>query len=199
MQASLSQLERLAGLVTDRSNQPVTVNSVAKLRPITAAELGRIPEIDVSEEGTTIYVQYGVDLERRSELHRRPWRTAEDWAPEIKLWSQFVRDGGQAFGVFDGGRMVGFAVLRTGLQSDTAQLAGLYVDRAWRRHGLASSLVGAAVDAAVASGDAYLYVSAVPSESAVGFYLSRGFEPLGTPHPELFEREPEDVHMRLTL
>jgi ribosomal protein S18 acetylase RimI-like enzyme len=172
---------------------------VPELRSITAAELGRISEIDVSEEGTTVYVQHGMNLEPLSEPHRRLQRTADDWAPEINLWSRFVLDGGQAFGVFESGRMVGFAVLRTGLGSDTAQLAGLYVDRAWRRQGLASSLVAAAVDAAVAAGEAHLYVSAVPSGSAVGFYLSRGFEPLGTPHPELFEREPEDVHMSLTF
>ena len=170
-----------------------------ELRPITATELGRIPEIDVSEEETTIYVQHGVSLERRSEPYRRLQRTAEDWVQEIDLWSQFVRAGGRAFGIFDAGRMIGFAVLRTGLEADTAQLAGLYVDRTWRRRGLASSLVAAVVGASVASGAGYLYVSAVPSGSAVGFYLSRGFEPLGAPNPELFEREPEDVHMSLTL
>jgi hypothetical protein len=40
-----------------------------------------------------------------------------------------------------------------------------------------------------------MYVSAVPSESAVGFYQSQGFEPTDTPIPTLFELEPEDIHM----
>jgi hypothetical protein len=40
-----------------------------------------------------------------------------------------------------------------------------------------------------------MYVSAVPSESAVGFYLSQGFEPTDTPIPALFELEPQDIHM----
>jgi hypothetical protein len=60
-------------------------------------------------------------------------------------------------------------------------------------------LVGAVIDAALATGATNLYVSAVPSESAVGFYLSQGFRPVGTPRPELFELEPEDIHMSLNI
>ena len=44
-----------------------------------------------------------------------------------------------------------------------------------------------------------LYVSAVPSESAVGFYLKQGFEPTEDVHPDLYELEPEDIHMILNL
>lgn len=43
-----------------------------------------------------------------------------------------------------------------------------------------------------------LYVSAVPSESAVRFCLSRGFRPT-EPLPEPFDQEPEDIHMLLPL
>ena len=44
-----------------------------------------------------------------------------------------------------------------------------------------------------------LYVSATPSESAVGCYRRLGFEPTADPIPELLELEPEDVHMVLAL
>jgi hypothetical protein len=33
----------------------------------------------------------------------------------------------------------------------------------------------------------------------VRFYQGRGFELMARPLPELFEREPEDVHMRKVL
>ena len=36
-----------------------------------------------------------------------------------------------------------------------------------------------------------------PRENTVRFYLGRGFEPMADPFAELFELEPEDVHMRL--
>ena len=108
-------------------------------------------------------------------------------------------EGGRAFGSFEEDRLLGIAVLRAALDKDTAQLAGLYVDRECRRHGFANMLVGAVIDAALATGATNLYVSAVPSESAVGFYLSRGFRPVGTPRPELFDLEPEDIHMSLDI
>ena len=44
-----------------------------------------------------------------------------------------------------------------------------------------------------------LYVSATPSESAVGFYRRAGFKPTDTPHPDLLAEEPEDIHMILAL
>ena len=40
-----------------------------------------------------------------------------------------------------------------------------------------------------------LYVSAVPSESAVGFYRSQGFRLADEVHPDLYELEPDDIHM----
>jgi hypothetical protein len=43
-----------------------------------------------------------------------------------------------------------------------------------------------------------IYVSSVPSDSAVGFYLSRGFK-LTEPLPDLWAREPDDIHMLLAL
>jgi GNAT superfamily N-acetyltransferase len=164
---------------------------------MTADELSRLSELDVSEEGTAVYVQRGTHVEVVQRAHRRPPRSAEAWAPEVRLWQGFVREGGAAFGAFDGDRLIGVAVLRLGLglTEDTAQLAGLYVDRVWRRHGVATALVRDVAGAAWAAGAAWLYVSAAPSDSAVGFYLSRGFEPTAEPDPELFDLEPKDIHM----
>ena len=44
-----------------------------------------------------------------------------------------------------------------------------------------------------------VYVSATPSESAVGFYKSLGFTLIAEPLPELFALEPEDIHMILKI
>jgi GNAT superfamily N-acetyltransferase len=165
------------------------------IRTVTADELARIPEMDVSEEGAAVYVQRGTHLEVVRKAHRRPPRSAEEWDPEVRHWQGVVGEGGAAFGAFEGDRLIGFAVLRLGLTEDMAQLAGLYVDRAWRRSGLATVLVEEVVGRARVDGAARLYVSAAPSDSAVGFYLSRGFEPVAEPNPELFELEPDDIHM----
>ena len=169
------------------------------VREVSEEELERIPEIDVSEEGTTVYVQHGTRLEPVRRAHRRPPRSPEAWQPEVRRWRGFVHDGGRAFGAFEDERLVGFAVLRFRLTDDTAQLAGLYVDRGWRRRGVAGALVDAVASEARTGGASLLYVSSAESASAVSFYLSRGFEPVEHPNPELFELEPEDVHMLLTL
>ncbi|MFZ0667790.1 MAG: GNAT family N-acetyltransferase [Acidimicrobiales bacterium] len=166
---------------------------------ITALDLERIHEIDVTEEGDALIRQIGTRLERIDRSHARGPRSAEAWAPGVREWQGFIRDGGAAFGVFDQGRMIAFCVLRNRLDEGTSQLAGLYVDRAWRRHGLGARLVRAAADAALADGARDLYVSAAPSEAAVTFYRSVGFEPLEKPNPVLFALEPEDVHMIMTL
>ena len=44
-----------------------------------------------------------------------------------------------------------------------------------------------------------MVVTATPTENTVRFYLGRDFQPMAEPLPELFELEPEDVHMRKVL
>ena len=113
----------------------------------------------------------------------------------IDSWRPMLRAGGTAIGAFAGERLAGLAVLRVGLRADTAQLAALFVDRANRRLGVAGALVDEVERLARVDGARFLYVSATPSRSAVGFYRSRGFEPVAEPDPDLFALEPEDVHM----
>jgi GNAT superfamily N-acetyltransferase len=172
---------------------------VPYVREIAASQLDRVADIDVSEDGVAIYVQRGTVLERIAAPHSRSGSTSEDWAPEVLLWQGFIRDGGTAFGAFAGDRFVGFAVLRVKLTEDTAQLAALYVDRQWRRKGVAAQLVNEVSRAARKTGAASLYVSATRSDSAVSFYLNAGFEPLDVPNARLFDLEPFDIHMSMDL
>lgn len=50
-----------------------------------------------------------------------------------------------------------------------------------------------------ATGAEQIYVSATPSQSAVGIYMRFGFEPVEDPLPELYELEPDDIHMAKML
>jgi GNAT superfamily N-acetyltransferase len=138
-------------------------------------------------------------LEKLARAHKRPWLSERDWEPGVRRWQGFLAAGGTAFGAFEDGKLIGVAVLRTRLTADTDQLASLYIDRAFRRSGVGRELVDRVVDTAREGGAVNLYVSAAPSESAVSFYLSRGFTPLAEPHPVLFELEPDDIHMSMVL
>jgi GNAT superfamily N-acetyltransferase len=158
----------------------------------------RIADIDVSEHGTAVY--YWIDNELKSvpEEWDRPKRTGDSWQNDS--WTAVMnRKGVRAWGALDDGRLVGMIVYRPHLTEDMAQLVALFTDRDHRRRGIASTLTQQVIQQAREDGCPRLYVSATPSESAVNFYLSQGFMPTQQAHPELYELEPEDIHMIKTL
>ena len=65
-----------------------------------------------------------------------------------------------------------------------------------RATGIGSRLSEQLDQIARTAGDSDMVVSATPSENTVRFYLGRGFQPVAEPVAELFELEPEDVHIR---
>lgn len=68
----------------------------------------------------------------------------------------------------------GLAVVEPEFEPEMAWFAFMQVGRSHRRHGAATALWAETERVATASGSTSIYVSAMPSESAVGFYLSRG-------------------------
>jgi N-acetylglutamate synthase-like GNAT family acetyltransferase len=80
-----------------------------------------------------------------------------------------------------------------------AQLAYLQVSAPYRRRGIATAITQRLLDLARAHGASNVYVSATPSQPTVAFYQKFGFSPAAEPLPELYELEPEDIHMTLQL
>jgi len=170
-----------------------------EIRQLELAELARAAEIDVTEHGSVVLEQRGETLTARAETWSRPPRTADRWTEFEARWRAFIPDAGAALGAFQDGRLVGIATLRRGIRPHVDQLEALFVDRAHRRRGVATALVAATEGLAREGGGRILYVSATPSESAVGCYRSRGFVPTPDPLPELLDLEPDDIHMVLAL
>ena len=170
-----------------------------EIRVLAVGELARAVEIDVTEDGAVVLEQRGMVIAARDETWSRPARTAERWQVFIDHWLAFVPASGAALGAFDRGRLVGIATVRRGIRPGKDQLEALFVDRAHRRRGVATALIEVVAALARDGGARTLYVSATPSESAVGCYRRLGFEPTADPIPELLELEPEDVHMVLAL
>jgi predicted N-acetyltransferase YhbS len=73
------------------------------------------------------------------------------------------------------------------------------VSRQARRRGVAAALWGAAVHEAAQAGAESICVSATPTGSAVGFYLSRGCRLADPVHPALYATEPDDIHLTCSL
>jgi GNAT superfamily N-acetyltransferase len=163
-----------------------------------------VAEIDRTEHIDVLYDQHGTKLVAR----HGDWR-ASAWDPDghgehsvearVQELHHYVDDGGIAIGAFDNQRLVGIGVVVPHLRPGIAQLAFLHVSAPWRATGVGSRLAEQLEEIARTAGDSDMVVSATPSGNTVRFYLGRGFQPTADPLAELFELEPEDVHMHKPL
>jgi GNAT superfamily N-acetyltransferase len=164
------------------------------IRPLAPTELARVAEIDPSEYITQIYRLVDGQLEPEAHDWHRPRWDAERWQELLATWRETLKPD-LWLGAFAGEEMAGLASLRYELAPGLAQLTLLYVSLPCRRQGVAHRLVEEVIALAEGHGATALYVSAIPSQSAVNFYLRQGFVLTTTPNPEMFALEPEDIHM----
>jgi GNAT superfamily N-acetyltransferase len=164
-----------------------------------SSELDRIAEIDGSEHVTHDYVYKDGSLELKDVDWRIPRWPADRLQENIKAWQPILDRGGAMLGAFGDRALVGFAIYRPNLSEDMGQFAALYVSRDYRRQGIGSALTEEVIALARADGARTLYVSSAPSAPTVEFYRSHGFELTREPNQELYELEPEDIHMTREL
>jgi len=165
-----------------------------------AGELPRLADINRQESVQTGYALQNGQLTPMQVDWQIPSFSPEgqgghSLAAQIAFCQRHVEDRAILLGAFVGGKLVALAVLTPEVRHSIAQLAYLQVSREYRRQGIASHLLQELVKAARQEGTRQLYVSATPSESAVGFYLQHGFVLASEPLPELLAAEPEDIHM----
>jgi ribosomal protein S18 acetylase RimI-like enzyme len=168
------------------------------IRRLSENDLHLAQGIDVSEEGQSLYRYFNGELTPEPREWRRPAWDAPQWEDKITAWAQVLR-WDVVIGAFDGATLVGMASLRERLTETVAQLVSLHVSRAYRRHGVATRLLHELMRLARQSNARELYVSAAPTESAIGFYTRHGFVPTAHVNQRLYDLEPEDIHMTLTL
>jgi N-acetylglutamate synthase-like GNAT family acetyltransferase len=173
-----------------------------EIRQLKDSEIGKIAEIDRTEHVTLGYVYRDGKLEQEKVDWRVPrWPREGSWGVEarIKQVTRILQEGGMMLGAFDGALLVGIAGLRYNLTDTMAQLTTMFVSTDYRRQGIAAMLAAEIIRLAKEAGAQGLYVSATPSESAVGFYRSQGFRLAEKVNKELYALEPEDIHMIKTL
>ena len=172
------------------------------LRTLESDELGRIGEIDRTEEIALGYrVRDGVLISEVIDRRAGPW-SPEQVDAYVRRYVPEVDAGGlcaAAEEVSDAGRLAGVAIL--GSQPVPAhpallQLLFFHVSRPYRRKGVGGQLFRLIETEAQHRGAAGMYISAAPTGSAVGFYLSRGAR-LIIPDPALLAAEPQDIHLAL--
>jgi GNAT superfamily N-acetyltransferase len=128
-----------------------------------------------------------------------------DWSSSRKQeWiADLVRihdGGGRVFGAYRGATMVGISALdhrpvRTGPRR--LNLSVLYVSNGYRGQGTGRTLVHLVAQEARRRGATSLYISATPSENTIRIYMGLGCVLADPPDPDLFAREPEDIHLVL--
>jgi GNAT superfamily N-acetyltransferase len=175
-----------------------------EVRELSRSELTRVAEIDRTEHIDVLYEQHGTALVAR----RGSWSAAAwdqdghgEHSVEAKVLElqRYVDRGGVVLGAITGGRVVGIGVVVPHLRPGIAQLAFLHVSSSWRGAGIGGRLSAQLEQIARDADDSEMVVSATPSENTVRFYTGRGFRPTAEPLAELFELEPEDVHLRMPL
>lgn len=171
-------------------------------RELAREEVKHIWCIDRSEVIEAVYYLEGGALVLKPEhFDMRGWPPGESekFTPILEACHN---RGGWFFGLFDGEQIAGAAVLESrfiGANGDQLQLKFLHVGRRYRQQGLGIRLFDLAADEARQRGANSLYISATPSENTVNFYLHRGCRITNFPDPELFELEPEDIHLEYNL
>ena len=171
-----------------------------EIRELGAGSIELIREIDRSEHIDTLDTVKDGRLDTESvEIDVPPWDAGghgdHSSARRIAEFRPIVEGGATLVGAFIDDELAGVAIVDPTFEGTTAWFAFLHVSRAYRRRGVASAL-WTACEAIANNADATsMYVSATPSGSAVGFYTSRGCRLADEPHPALFAKEPEDVHL----
>jgi predicted N-acetyltransferase YhbS len=173
-------------------------------RRLEGHELDRVGEIDRRETIDTLYVQEGASLrEVHGDFSAAPWDpvgTGEhSVAAQRAELERYLEKAALCIGAFDGDRLIGIGVLLPHLRPGVAQLAYLYVSHGHRGEGVGATLTRELERVARDAGGGSIVVSATPSRNTVDFYVGRGYKPMAEPLPELYELEPEDVHLEKIL
>jgi GNAT superfamily N-acetyltransferase len=115
----------------------------------------------------------------------------------VRFCRERVEQGGRLLVADESDAVLGVAIVHPDYDSDASWLSFMHVSRAHRRHGVASQLWSRAVELAFATGAREMRVSATPTGSAVGFYMSRGCVLADPPDQGLASAEPEDIQFVL--
>ena len=172
------------------------------IRELERHEIGGIWSIDRAEVVDRVYYRAGNELVLKPEHHDvRSWPPGEPERDGPILLDCFER-GGTFYGAFEGETLIGATVLESrfiGPERDQLQLKFLHVSRRHRQSGLGCTFFNKAVARGRALGARRLYISATPSENTVRFYLRRGCRATDEADADLFELEPDDIHMEFDI
>jgi GNAT superfamily N-acetyltransferase len=169
---------------------------------LTRSEIAKFVDIERTESIDRVYyMRHGALVLEAEHWDVPDWNAAEKQRRIAELVETYDK-GATFFGAFDGSLLVGLSVLdhnplRSGV--DRLNLAGMWVSHPYRGRGIGGMLFRLAAEEARERGAKAMYVSATPSENTIRFYTSLGCRLADPVDSHLYELEPEDIHLELTL
>ncbi|MCH7389098.1 GNAT family N-acetyltransferase [Acinetobacter dispersus] len=120
--------------------------------------------------------------------------------PKLK---QLYQHKAEMIGAFSSkGKLLGVSVVSNQLihdYPDAKLLHYFYVDADHQGQRIGAKLMQTAITSARKLGAKYLYISATPSKRTVDFYMKHGAKLLDHPDQQLWQLEPEDIHLLCEL
>ncbi|MGR2826315.1 GNAT family N-acetyltransferase [Acinetobacter sp. 1124_18A] len=174
------------------------------LRSLQSSEIDLIwQQISRRELITQMYIQHQQHLELVDcffDVQHWDSYHLENYPPKLK---QLYEQGSIFIGAFDAAeKLVGLSVVSNQIIADYSNaklLHYFYVDADHQGKGIGAKLMQDAKESAKQLGANQLYISATPSRRTVDFYMKHGAQPLNAPDQQLWQLEPEDIHLLCTL
>lgn len=173
-----------------------------KIRTIRRSEIEQVKNIDRSEIVNKIYYFDGGQLKLKNEFYEiKSWEFSE-LERNIEHLYKIYDNCGYLVGCFDGNKLVGVGALDSefiGKNRDYLQLYFLHVDSKYRRTGIGKKLLKKVANHAKKLTAKKLYISATPSQNTIDFYINIGCQLVSELNPDLYQLEPKDIHLELSL
>jgi len=171
-------------------------------RELNSEELDMINMIDRSEIIRSLYKYTDKDLVEINvhyDLHGFPNDELRNIINNQKI---LKLEGGKIFGAFEADTLIGVASIENkirGQKNKYCKMDILYVSSNYRKQGIASALMNECKEAARMFGATKLYISSTESKNTVEFYMKRGAKLVEELDKELYELEPEDIHLEMLI
>ncbi len=168
------------------------------IKVLSSGDAKLLADIDRSEVITHCYRMQEGKLVAFAAPFAVPCWDSEELQQLIQRNSKMRAKGGSLMAYYWEDKVIGMVSLSDQFLDQPAQflvLDILYTSAQARGRGVATKLFTAALTEAKARSARGLYICATPTTNTVDFYLKRGCSILAAPNPELFAKEPEDIHL----
>jgi GNAT superfamily N-acetyltransferase len=179
------------------------LEELVEFREMLVDEIARIGEVNREESIRAAFVVesdgsgFGLvarRVEKSPPLEVPPWGEPGTQI-RVNKWRPGLERGGSMYGAFSKDRLVGFVILGPRQQDGSGEVVALFVDKDYRRAGIAKKLMAWVYEKARALEINALFLYSNPTGSAVGFYLNEEFEIVSLTSKTIVSSLPGDIGM----